>query len=118
MALFAVNTGCRDREICTLRWEWEVKVLEIDAFVLISCNTQVRNGEARLVVLNRIARSVVDAQRRRHQTHVFTYKGAAQLSDINLFLEEGATTGKLAAGTGSRSQAHLWPAFASCWGNV
>jgi integrase len=26
MALFAVNTGCRDGEICQLRWEWEVKV--------------------------------------------------------------------------------------------
>ena len=69
-------------------------MLEIDAFVLISCNTQVRNGEARLVVLNRIARSVVDAQRRRHRTHVFTYKGAAQLSDINLFLEEGRDNGQ------------------------
>ena len=26
MALFAVNTGCRSREICTLRWDWEVRV--------------------------------------------------------------------------------------------
>ena len=26
MALFAVNTGCRDAEICGLRWEWEVEV--------------------------------------------------------------------------------------------
>ena len=25
MALFAVNTGCRDQEICQLRWEWEVR---------------------------------------------------------------------------------------------
>ncbi len=24
MALFAVNTGCRDTEICSLKWEWEV----------------------------------------------------------------------------------------------
>ena len=75
MALFAVNTGCRDREVCALRWEWEVKVPEIEAFVFIIPNTEVKNGEERLVVLNRIARSVVDAQRGRHQTHVFTYKG-------------------------------------------
>lgn len=26
MALFAVNTGCRDQEICQLQWDWEVKV--------------------------------------------------------------------------------------------
>ena len=29
MALFAVNTGCRDGEVCALRWEWEVKVPEL-----------------------------------------------------------------------------------------
>jgi hypothetical protein len=29
MALFAVNTGCRDAEICNLRWEWEVEVPEL-----------------------------------------------------------------------------------------
>src|SRR5439155_5916080 len=26
MALFAVNTGCRDKEICRLQWDWEVNV--------------------------------------------------------------------------------------------
>ena len=26
MALFKVNTGCRDQEVCLLRWEWEVQV--------------------------------------------------------------------------------------------
>ena len=25
MALFPVNTGCRDAEICGLRWAWEIK---------------------------------------------------------------------------------------------
>ena len=29
MALFAVNTGCRDSEICSLRWEWMVEVPEL-----------------------------------------------------------------------------------------
>ncbi|MDI1351751.1 MAG: site-specific integrase, partial [bacterium] len=29
MALFAVNTGCRDQEICELRWEWEIKIPEM-----------------------------------------------------------------------------------------
>jgi hypothetical protein len=26
MAFYKVNTGCRDVEICNLRWDWEVKV--------------------------------------------------------------------------------------------
>lgn len=29
MALFAVNTGCRDKEICRLQWNWEVKIPEL-----------------------------------------------------------------------------------------
>ncbi len=35
MALFAVNTGCRDSEICNLRWSWEVKVPELEATAFI-----------------------------------------------------------------------------------
>jgi len=26
MALFAVNTGCRDGKMCNLRWNWHVRV--------------------------------------------------------------------------------------------
>ena len=29
MALFAVNTGCRDQEVCGLRWEWEHQVPQL-----------------------------------------------------------------------------------------
>jgi integrase len=35
----------------------------------------VKNGEDRLVILNRITRAVVDARRGRHATHVFAFKG-------------------------------------------
>ena len=35
MALFAVNTGCRDAEICNLEWEWEVAVPELGTSVFI-----------------------------------------------------------------------------------
>jgi integrase len=43
----------------------------------------VKNGDERLVVLNRIAASVVDAQRGKHPTHVFTYNGAPVLRILN-----------------------------------
>lgn len=33
MALFKVNTGCRDREVCGLKWDDEVKVPELDTSV-------------------------------------------------------------------------------------
>jgi integrase len=48
MALFAVNTGCRDREICRLHWLWEVKVpiAEIGSVFIIPID-RVKNGEER-----------------------------------------------------------------------
>lgn len=57
MALFKVNTGCRDQEVCGLRWEWEVPVPELDTSVFIIPGARVKNGDERLVVLNRVARS-------------------------------------------------------------
>ena len=75
MALYAVNTGCRDAEICNLRWDWEVKVSTLETFVFIVPGEFVKNGDERLVVLNDIARSVVNARRGKHPTHVFAYKG-------------------------------------------
>ena len=75
MALFAVNTGCRDSEVCGLQWNWEVQVSEFETSVFIIPGRHVKNGEERLVVLNRIAKSVVNSQRGRHPTHVFVRQG-------------------------------------------
>jgi integrase len=75
MALFAVNTGCRDAKICGLRWDYEVAVPELKTSVFIVPGDGVKNGDDRLVVLNRVAASVVNERRGRHQTHVFTYDG-------------------------------------------
>lgn len=73
MALFAVNTGCRDAEICGLRWEYEVDVSELETAVFIVPGNGVKNGDDRLVVLNRVAASVVNARRGSHPSHVFAY---------------------------------------------
>lgn len=75
MALFAVNTGCRDREICELRWEWEIKIPELSQLmVFIIPSALVKNGEDRLVVCNTTARSVVESERGKHPTHVFSFR--------------------------------------------
>lgn len=73
MALFKVNTGCRDREVCGLKWDDEVQVPELDTSVFIISGDRVKNAQDRLVVLNRIARSVVEAQRGQHPKYVFAY---------------------------------------------
>ena len=75
MCLFKVNTGCREQEVCGLRWEWEIKVPELDTSVFIIPGTNVKNQEDRLVVLNRVAKSVVELVRGSHLTHVFSYQG-------------------------------------------
>lgn len=75
MALFAVNTGCRDGEICGLRWEWEFSVPELATSVFIIPGAYVKNGEDRLVVLNDVARSVIEEVRGEHPEYVFVYRG-------------------------------------------
>jgi integrase len=75
MALFKVNTGCREREVCSLQWEWEVEVPDLDTSVFIIPDTFVKNGEERLLVLNRTAMSIVNNVRGTNQKSVFTYKG-------------------------------------------
>ena len=75
MALFKVNTGCREQEVCQLQWDWEVEVPELDTSVFLIPSDIVKNKEDRLVVLNDVAKSVIEAQRGKHKTHVFTYRG-------------------------------------------
>lgn len=74
MALFKVNTGTREQEACNLRWDWEIQVPELDTPVFLIPRDIVKNKEDRLVVLNRVAASVVEAQRGRHHCRVFTFR--------------------------------------------
>lgn len=75
MALFAVNTGCREQEICRLRWNWEAKIPELpNLMVFIIPGDFVKNGEDRLVICNDSAKAVVERVRGQHSTYVFTYK--------------------------------------------
>lgn len=73
MAAFAVNTGCRESEICSLSWTWEKKVLNTSVFVLPKVNA--KNGRSRVIVPNRIARDCIESQRGKHPERVFTFRG-------------------------------------------
>ncbi|MFF7108943.1 tyrosine-type recombinase/integrase [Pseudomonas sichuanensis] len=85
MALFKVNTGCREQEVCKLRWDWEIFVPELDASVFLIPaefggrheNSGVKNREERLVVLNSVAKSIIEAQRGISREWVFPYNGTA-----------------------------------------
>ena len=75
MALFKVNTGCREGEVCQLRWDWEVVVPELASSVFLIPAEHVKNRLKRCVVLNRVAQAVVEGQRGRHPEYVFSYDG-------------------------------------------
>jgi len=75
MALFKVNTGCREQEVCNLRWEWETPVPELGVSIFLIPALRVKNREERLVVLNQVALSVIREQRGVHPEFVFTYNG-------------------------------------------
>jgi integrase len=58
-----------------LQWSWEVVVPELDTSVFLIPADRVKNGETRLVVLNRVAKAVVESVRGNHPDYVFTYRG-------------------------------------------
>ena len=73
-ALFAVNTGCREQEICHLRWTWEMEIPELGTSVFILPASLTKTGAERVVVLNTIASRVIDSRRGIHEQYVFTYR--------------------------------------------
>lgn len=85
MALFKVNTGCREQEVCKLRWDWEISVPELGTSVFLipsdfggrNERSGVKNGDERLVVLNSVAKSIIDKQRGLSRDWVFPYNGNA-----------------------------------------
>jgi len=74
-ALFAVNTGCRETEVCRLNWAWEVKVPELDGSVFVLPETETKTSIERVIVLNPIALQVIETRRGIHPDYVFTYRG-------------------------------------------
>jgi integrase len=83
MSLFDVNTGLREQEVCKLKWEWELKIPELQTSVFViphdfggrkkksGVKSGVKNKKVRLVVLNQIAKSIIDEQCGKHPVYVF-----------------------------------------------
>ncbi|MCM3916218.1 tyrosine-type recombinase/integrase [Pseudomonas aeruginosa] len=81
MALYKVNCGSREQEVVKLRWDWEIPVPELDTSVFLipsdfggrDKGSGVKNREERLVVLNTVAKSVIEGQRGLDSVWVFPY---------------------------------------------
>ncbi|MEM9243455.1 MAG: site-specific integrase [Pseudomonadota bacterium] len=89
MMLFAVNTGCRNQEVCQLQWRWEIVVAELDTIVFVipgyekgvngELIRRTKNGEDRLIMINDIARQVIERQRGRDTRFVFAHRHCNQM---------------------------------------
>ncbi len=76
MCLFKVNTGCREQEVCQLRWTWLVQ--RDDGIWYFEIPGEfVKNRLRRVVVLNDIAKSVIEQYAGGHPEFVFAYRGRA-----------------------------------------
>ncbi|BAO61481.1 phage integrase [Pseudomonas protegens Cab57] len=81
MAMFKVNTGCREQEVCKLQWNWDIAVPELGTSVFLipagfggrSARSGVKNRDERLVVLNDVAKSVIEKQRGKPPLYVFPF---------------------------------------------
>ncbi len=75
MALFAVNTGLRDSNVCGLQWSWELPVPEIGRSVFVIPAEAFKTKRAHVAILNDVAWSIVKAQRGLHPIWVLPYRG-------------------------------------------
>ena len=55
MALFAVNTGLRDSNVCGLQWQWEVAVREVGRSVFVIPPEAFKTKRPHVVILNDVA---------------------------------------------------------------
>jgi len=76
MVLFDLNTGARDEVVCGLKWEWEIEIPELGTSVFLIPKESVKGRKRdRVLVCNKVAKELIDAQRGINDEYVFTYKG-------------------------------------------
>ena len=75
MTLFTLNTGARDEVVCSLRWEWEIRVPELGTSVFEVPAASVKGRRrSRLLVCNSAAQAIVESVRGEHDEYVFVYQ--------------------------------------------
>ncbi|PHR51575.1 site-specific integrase [Cycloclasticus sp.] len=65
IVLFALNTGCRDQEMCQLKWS------DFQDGLFILSGDRTKNGEERVVPLNSVAKNLIQSLPRKSE-YVFT----------------------------------------------
>jgi integrase len=74
-ALFLVNSGLREKEATNLRWQWLVHWAELDVLTFLIPAAYHKNKQSKVVVLNSIAKKIIEDQRGKHHEFVFSHHG-------------------------------------------
>ncbi|GAA0752647.1 hypothetical protein GCM10009107_26710 [Ideonella azotifigens] len=75
MALFKLNTGVRDDVVCSLRWEWEIRVPELGVSVFEVPREHVKGRRrSRVLVCNSVAQSILESVQGQHKEFVFVWR--------------------------------------------
>lgn len=74
MAVFAVNTGLRDENVCGLRWSWERYIPELRCSVFLVPASEFKGKRPHVAILNDVAMNIVNSCRGIHPEYVFTYR--------------------------------------------
>ena len=114
MALYKVNTSCRDAEACHLRWDLEVEVHELNTIFFIIPDVFVKNGDERLVVLNSLAKLVIEGIRGNSLEYVFTNKDKPIKTMNNSGWQNARKRVELEQVRVHDFKAHIWKKIACC----
>lgn len=95
MCLFKVNTGCREQEVCQLRWDWEYELRDSEHILFILPEWLTKNREERIIIVNKEAARAIDLVRGQHPEFVFTYKGQPVTSINNTAWKNARKKAKL-----------------------
>lgn len=81
--LFAINTGARQEEFCGLRWDWRVKVPELGVCVFVLPAAVTKTRTERVLVLNSVARRIVETCEGEHPEYVFVTRDGKRRGRLN-----------------------------------
>lgn len=101
MALFAVNTGLRDSNVCGLEWTWEAAVPEIRRSVFVIPPEAFKTKRLHVVVLNDVAWSITEEQRGKGSDLGFPTPGQTGCHDEQHRVAARATRSRSSRGTHS-----------------
>ena len=108
MAEFAINTGCRAKEVLGMRWEWFHTEPTSGIQYFIIPGEEHKNEQSRIVVLNEVALRVTNQCRGVHPVFVFTYEGKPMKKINSSAFQNARKRASFKLSNIAKSHVHSW----------